>query len=169
MSLPIRIRRARKKDFPLITNSWLKSFRDASWVRGCPNSVYYGYQHRIIEQLIPRSMVLCAVSEDDHNQIFGWIVAEVLKAGGEDSEERVLAVHYCYVKHPFRKLGIARQLLATLEATEQPILTMFTAKTPACGKLDLKRRGLVYNPFLALMSLPEDWADSRGEEPDETT
>lgn len=155
MSRPYLVRRATKRDLPLITNSWLKSFRDADWVKGCPNSVYYGFQHRIIEHLIPRSVVLCAVNEDDIDQILGWCAAEVVEAG---EGARVLVVHYVYVKHPFRKLGIAKTLVESLIAAEHPVATMYTHKTLVCPKMRLRDRGLVYNPYIMLSTLPEGWA-----------
>jgi hypothetical protein len=151
-ALPILMRRARSGDIPFITNSWLKSFRDAPYVTSCPNNVYFGSQHRLIEQLIPRSVVLVACNEDDPDQILGWIAAEVLALNAEDeSQGKGLVIHYCYVKRTFRQVGLARRLWATLVTTEEPVVTMYTHRTMACKRLGLTQRGIVYNPYAAVL------------------
>jgi GNAT superfamily N-acetyltransferase len=152
-SLPIQLRRARKADIPFITSSWLKSFRDAPFMGSCPNDIYFFDQHRVIESLLPRCITLVAVNEDDSDQILGWCAAELI--------DTALVVHYMYVKHPFRKLGIAKRMLGTLQATESPPAVFYTHKTPAVPKLKLRERGIIYRPLLVYMHLPEGWQGTK--------
>ena len=61
MTLPIELRRARKSDIPFITSSWLKSNRYGYLPQSIPNTVYYHQHHKILEEVIPRSVVLVAI------------------------------------------------------------------------------------------------------------
>lgn len=59
-------------------------------------------QHALIEKLLRVSVVLVACHPDHPDQVFGYLVG--------DPEERYL--HWLYVRHDFRRCGIASQLLA---------------------------------------------------------
>lgn len=147
-ALPVRIRRATKRDIPFITNSWLRSLRNAPQVQGIPNNTYYYQHHKLLEQLIPRSVVLVICNENDEDQILGWCCAEVV--------DTALVVHYVYIKHPFRKLGLATRLVKLLEESEQPPAIMHTHMTEI-GRRIVKEKDWVFNPYLAWTKLPEDW------------
>jgi hypothetical protein len=65
-----------------------------------------------MEKTIEASSVLCAVSKDDPDQIFGWVCY---------APDKIL--HYIYVKHPFRDLGIANKLLELSTGTDTVTFT----------------------------------------------
>lgn len=114
-------------DVGLIFNSWLRSFRKS---QDMEHKAYFLFQHRLIEEILRRSNVLLAVSEDDPDQIFGWVCFE-------DREEG-FTIHYVYVKATFRKLGIGRALVDSLPEAE-----WFTHKTYGSAFF-----GADYNPYL---------------------
>lgn len=146
----IQFRRATRRDVPFITSSWLKSYRDGYAVRGIPNNIYYYNQHKILEVLLPRAIVLVACNAEDPDQILAWCCAEVM--------DTALVLHYLYVKHPFRGFGLSRKLTEMLLASEKPPIVMYTHKTlVAKNILKEKARDWVYNPFLLFTTLPDGW------------
>lgn len=155
MSEALQIRKAGRADIPFITSSWLESFRNAPMVRGVPNSIYYHYHHKILEEVLPRSVVLMACNAEDTDQLVGFICAEVF--------EKSLVVHYVYVKQAFRRLEVAKRMLQTLIDSEKPELIQYTAKTPSIFEFErkLKDQGMVYNPYLLYTTLPAGWEDGR--------
>lgn len=148
-TLPIQVRGAAKTDIPFITSSWLRSYRDGYLVRAIPNTVYYYQHHKILEHLLPRSIVLVACNEQDPDQILGWICAEVI--------DTALVVHYVYTKQPFRKFGIAKRLVDLLQETEQPPAVMVTHNTQMARPI-IKAKKWIYNPYLLFSTLPADWS-----------
>lgn len=163
----LRLRQGRKADVRFITNSWLKSYRDSWAVKGCPNDLYYKYQHKVIEALLPSSgvLVLCDTQDEDH--IVGWMVYQ--RAHG------LVLVHYLYVKYPFRKHGFARQMVEqVLKAETQPDGTpptvIWTHKTKGMNEIlhhyrVKERRGegadllqdWIFDPFKLWLVLPDGW------------
>lgn len=97
------IRRAIPGDFNFIMNSWTESYRRSTFAKLIPKYTFHTNHHDLMEKTMERANILCAVSKDDPNQIFGWVCFEPL------TDVKVL--HYIYVKHPFRDLGIAQKLL----------------------------------------------------------
>lgn len=148
----IVLRKATRADIQFITSGWLKSFRNAPFVRGVPNSVYYYYHHKILEELLPRSQVMVACNEADPNQLLGFVCAEVL-------DNSVLVLHYVYVKQLLRKQGIAKFMVDTLKSDLSIATVQYTAKTYAVIDMEerLKAAGMVYNPYLLYTKLPDGW------------
>ena len=143
-------RRGNKKDIPFITNSWLKSYRDGLAVRAIPHDVYYYHQHKLIEKLLPRCVNLVVCRSDDPDQILAYVIAEKM--------DTALVIHYMYVKHTFRRLGLATQMVDKLRESEGDPPVMITHRTYAYQKIretweangkENKMQGWVYNPFLA--------------------
>jgi hypothetical protein len=147
-ALPVLVRKAQRSDIPFITSSWLRSNREGFFVRSVGNTVYYHQHHKILEQLLPRSVVLVACNEDDPDQILSWICAEVV--------DTALVIHYIYTKKPFRKFGLAKRLVNLLEESESPPAIMVTHSNPSMRPL-LREKNIIYNPYLLFSSLPDDW------------
>ncbi len=102
------IRKAEADDFPLVLDSWIKSVRDSPWAGNVPNNMAMAVLQESLKQLMLRgAKVLVAANPDRPQQIVGWICAEP----GRESEK---VVHAVYTKRPFRRLGIAKQLLASV-------------------------------------------------------
>lgn len=128
----INVRPASEADVGFIFNSWLKSFQPAQ--PHVPGPVYFDFQHRVIEQLLKRSTVSVACNPTDVNQIYGYIVHEVI--------EGLPVVHYAYVKHTFRRTGVFKQLMHDVGSNG-----FYTHRLSATSKLAEKWR-LIYNPYL---------------------
>lgn len=136
MTEAIVVRQALDSDAPFIFSSWLKSFRSSDFAKHLSNSMYYREHHKLIADILERSQVICAVSDEDESQIFGWICAET---GGP-----VPVVHYVYVKQTYRRVGIASKLLS-LVADGAFLYTHDTGAAP-----ELAKNG-VYSPYFAFM------------------
>lgn len=132
MTLTIAKREATQADIPFIFSSWLNSYRNSIASRHITKTVYFEEHHKRIEVVAARSCVIIAHDKDDPNQIFGWICVE---------PGNVPIIHYVYVKHPYRKLGIARSLLAEVPCD----VYIFTHDSTAARTL---KPGGVYNPYL---------------------
>lgn len=124
-------------------------------VRGVPDRIYYYQHHKVLEEVIPRSIVLVACADDNPDQILGWICAETVNGPA-------LVIHYVYVKYAMRKWGIAKQLVQLLQASEQPVAVFHTHRTKAGKSIVLdKKLGWIYNPYLLFQDLPES-EDAQG-------
>ena len=90
-------------DKGLLFNAILKSQRDL--YKDTTDDVYYsGMQDRLANLFKdPAVLITLAVNPNDEDQIYGFSVTS--KLGSTN------VIHYVYVKHPFRKFGIAKMLL----------------------------------------------------------
>lgn len=165
----IAVRYANELDIDFITSSWLKSFRDGYFNATVGNDVYFNQHHKILERLIPQSVVLVACNANQPSQIFGWMCFQVV--------DRHLVLHYVYVKDFFRKMGVARRLFNYVMASDEldliknrVLTTHQTFKSKNFIKGD-RKRGMraygdrhpehpitwLYNPYMLFWSLPEGW------------
>jgi len=117
------IRRATPADSNFITNSWMQSYRKSDFAKYIPTYAYNTGHHALVKLAIDRSITFCAVAKDDENQIFGWLCIEPPQT-----------MHYIYVKHSFRDLGIAASLIEHSKIFEQELLFSHLTKC----KLSLK-------------------------------
>lgn len=169
---PILVRAVTPRDLPLITNSWLTNYRKGYFVKGVPNPIYFRLHHKILETLIPRATTIIACDPEDPDVIYGWACAEVI-------DER-LVFHYVYVKGGFKAQqtgvdesgdrtykgwGVGSLLVQEFLKFEDNLKgIVYTHETIAGRKFGKKlyRKGVlpfepVYNPYLLMMTLPEDW------------
>jgi hypothetical protein len=72
-----------------------------------PNDFYYPEYKERLMHMLKTGDVLIICSEQDEDQIVGYrITGKILSWS---------ILHYVYIKYPFRKMGLAKQLLADLE------------------------------------------------------
>lgn len=136
--LPFALRHPHKEDIPFIFNSWLVSYRHSLHVKNIGNTVYFGEHHKVLERLFKRCDARIACNPDDQNQIYGYVVFERITG--------TLVVHYCYVKQPYRRLGVCHQLLtAAGRNKEEPFV--YTHETFLGNKLSGRFRAM-YNPYV---------------------
>lgn len=138
--LPIKIRLATEADVPFIFNSWLRSFRQGAMCRGVDNSIYYSEHHKLIEKILKTAEVKLAVEAADENNILGYICYEKI--------ENIFTLHYGYVKHTFRGLGLFSKLMSDTGENfkEAAIASHFS---DSASKLLLKYN-LVYHPYVLI-------------------
>lgn len=137
MNLPIRIRPANEEDVPFIFNSWLKSYRTSPFGKKLSNSIFYPEHHKLLERLLKTSSVLVACSNNDPSQIYGYICTALI--------EGIFTVHYIYVKHTFRKLGIAKVLYASVNPQNEK--GIYTHNNYIADNLSPKYQ-LLYHPYI---------------------
>jgi hypothetical protein len=138
--LPIKIRQATQDDVSFLFNSWLRSFRDNGVARPVANEIYFAEQHKLIETLFKRCKTVVATDPNDPASIYGWACFERI--------EGLLVTHYVYVKHPFRMLGIAKELLKEAEHDFNNA-SLYTHWTTASMKLAPKHN-MLYHPYILM-------------------
>jgi GNAT superfamily N-acetyltransferase len=103
------IRAAREDDFAFVMDSWLRSTRDEPWSGNVCNNMAMAVLHESVKQLMLRgAKIVVAVNPERDNQVIGWLCYEF----GRPPEK---VVHAIYCKRPFRRMGVARQLLAYVD------------------------------------------------------
>lgn len=131
----MNIRPMRDTDLNLVLSTWLRSYYDAlkfysSGTIRVPypkdDIFFQGHQDRI-KHLLKTAQCLVCVAPDEDNQIIGYVVFD------EDT------IHFCYVKHVFRKMGVGKKLMAE---TGKP--HFFSHYTKFAKYLN---HGLIYNPY----------------------
>lgn len=114
----IIIRAAGPDDMRCIMDNWKQSWRTCPWAGCIRNDEYYDVTRSTIEGLISRgAKFLIASHESKPGRILGWVCYEVLADG-------LCCVHYLYVKDPFLRGGIDKQLVEACEG-ERPGLYSF--------------------------------------------
>jgi len=136
------IRELTKEDYPIIFNSWLKSYsKEYVKYKNVPNQIYYQGQHLLIENLLSNSTTLVAVDSEDQNIVLGYCV-------GTKSED-TFVVHYIYVKKDFRGMKIASNILKYAGVTPESNI-VFTHYTPSGAALASKFNA-IYHPYILMV------------------
>lgn len=132
----IEVRLAKAQDASFIYATWLRSYRHSSqFAKNIPNEVYFKYHHMAIDRIAERGgRFYVAHALGDPDTILGFICSE-----------GPTLVHYCYIKKPFRAMGIARKLVQMAGISED--LYEFTHMTHDMEKITKKRPKLIYNPY----------------------
>jgi hypothetical protein len=130
------IRLADESDQGLIFSSWLKSYRKSASTLGLTNEIYFDGQREIIRRLLSKAQVRLLVSRDDPSHIYGWACM--------DLTGNLPVLHYVYIKHTYRKLGLTRLLLSDL--MESPVI--YSHPGAFAEKLAAGSR---FNPYKAIL------------------
>lgn len=112
-------------DVALVNDTWSKSFRDSPWAGVIPNNMYHEVTRQTITGLMARGarfIVACRI--DDPDQVLGWLCHEDVPGGS--------AVHYLFVKGPYRRQGLASELLRRL-GTPPDARRFYTHRTRNSG------------------------------------
>lgn len=139
----VLLREPDKEDINFIFSSWLKSFRTSNFAKNVSNTIYFDQHHKVIESLLQNSKVIIACNRDDKKQIFGYIVATRI--------DGIFTVHYAYVKHTYRRLGIGKLLLSAFNHDIRD-LSCYTHDTHMGNKLAAKFN-FVYHPYLMIIGM----------------
>ena len=134
------IRPAKASDYSFISNSYLKSYRNAPEAQYMNNDIYYPEHVARLEHMIKSSRVLVACSSEDADQILGYAI--VGKAFRWD------VLHYVYVKYPFRQMGIAKALVTYTCPTFGTGMTLISHLPKNYNAVSAKYR-LVFDPKYA--------------------
>lgn len=136
------IRELTTEDYPIIFNSWLKSYsKDYVKHKGVPSQIYYQGQHLLIERLLFDGTTLVAVDSEDPNIVLGYCV-------GTKADDTYI-VHYVYVKKDFRGMGIASSILKYAGVTKNSNI-VYTHYTPSGAALASKFNA-IYHPYILMV------------------
>lgn len=116
---------ARPEHEALVVDNWIKSYRRAAEVRNVPRDLYAHGMRARIWHLRDTGTTLIAESS---GVFLGWVVFD--KDG----------VHYAYVKHDYRRQGVATRLVEGIEPK------VFTHRVSGAWNEALKRHGWVHAP-----------------------
>ena len=142
--MKFRIRRVEKQDIPFILSSWLKSFWNAPAVRGMTKTLYFRHEREAAVRLIQQSSIVMAVNPEDGDEIYGYIVYEVV--------DGAYIMHYVYVKQAYRRKGLATNLIVrTIGDCE---VAFYSHRTAGSARLANKYK-LNYTPHMALFTKKE--------------
>jgi hypothetical protein len=117
-------------DVHFIYATWLRGlYYGNDWFREIDQDIYFNAYSKSIENILSRTHVKIDVSclKDDQDVVLGYVVYE----------KHVM--HWIFVKQPWRKFGIAKDLLPK----DIQIVTHLTK----VGK-SLKPQNWIFNPFL---------------------
>lgn len=119
--MEIEIRQGNERDEALVYSTWLRGAKRGTYeAKRIRDAVYYARRHTLIEQILQRGgRVLVAHPSGDPDTVLGYLV---LEDGGPDP-----ILHFLYVKLPWRRLGIATQLIE--HACPDPNRARFTTWT----------------------------------------
>lgn len=114
-------------DEAFVFETWLKGAKRSTYhAQRIRDGVFYRQHHLVIERILERDPVaLIAHTTDCPDVILGYVIAE--KAGPLHWGDSPI-LHWCYVKLPWRKLGIATKLIekATEGNPERAVFTHWT-------------------------------------------
>jgi len=145
---------ARPTDMAFVFDSWLKSYADSSFACDIDNDSYYANQQSVIVDLVKRSNVVVAVDQEDSDHLFGWACVE------QSGPTHI--VHYVFVKHAMRGMGVARSILEALVPTHSKEHPLFASHRPRDRRSNGEQKhksfkaylrdelNVLYNPYLAL-------------------
>lgn len=136
----VRIRPATEADVPFIFSTWLRSYRDSGFASNISTTVYYAEHHKVVEKLLKSCDVYVACANDDISELYGYICAQKITG--------IFVLHYIYVKHSFRHLGLGKQLLNTFnhDFNKASIYTHMTKVARALAH----KFSFIHSPYLAL-------------------
>lgn len=168
-----RLRQSVPEDWPLIRDSWRKSSKDVTLaamgmskdaVRNrlrarCPckgdnaecascaavwatrrevKSHIQDEHNRTTERLEKRCSVIVAAADDNPREVFGYVLFEKTDAGP--------LIHWVYVKHGYRRVGLATQLIAASLGPNGAVgRGRYTVHAPAADRL-VEAFGLRFTP-----------------------
>jgi hypothetical protein len=138
--LPVHHRSMQETDSNFIYNSWLKSFRNGTMTKNVPNAIYFTNHHKIIDKLLRTAKTIVCCNTEDPSIIYGFINYEIV--------DDQFVLHYVYVKHTYRKLGIAKNLLAQTGHSFEK-LGCYTHQTQFMIAQEESLK-LVYHPYLLI-------------------
>lgn len=124
---------------PFVRDSWLRSQWAADMRGKMLRGDFFRAQGARIDRILPRSSVITAVAPAVPDEVLGYVV---LQPSRDDP-----IVHWLYVKHAFRRLGIATQL-AQAASRCSPGAIHYSHKGDARGKKLAMRFAWKFNPYL---------------------
>jgi len=145
----VAIREAVETDYNFIFDCWRRSYAESEFAKKIPAQTFFLKHHRWIEKILHNAKVLIACSKDFPDEIRAWICfgeeeEEVrMNMKNHDATADVMppVLHFCYVRGPFRKLGLASYMIKKAGLPKNSEVSHINDD----GKWIVK--GRIYNPY----------------------
>ena len=139
--LPIIYRQMIPADSPFIYSTWLKSYRQMPYAASMSNDTFFHHHKQVVEKILakPETSVTIICEDTDPDHIYGYSVVEIY---GDAS-----IIHYTYIKHSYRKLGLAKTLLQSQIPLLGQKLT-FVSHESRHHQAFKSKFALEYNPYI---------------------
>lgn len=98
-----RLSEASPFDFPLIRDSWRRSYRASPGTASWPDTAYDAWISTRLDTLLPRCRITVARHIDSPDGLIGWLASEQTPSA--------FVAHYSWVAKPFRGAGVLRSLV----------------------------------------------------------
>jgi hypothetical protein len=126
----IELRPMRTFEINFILNSWLKSVRiTENWIK-IESKIFFEEYQKLIIATLEMGSVLIACPKNEPNIIIGYMVYE--------RAEKCLIIHFLYIKNKFRRNGLARYMIESLDNKKNEVIATH---------YHIKFKGS-YNPFI---------------------
>lgn len=100
----LQFRPANAGDMAFVYDSWIKCWRESPWAGVVRNNDIYEVTRSVIQDLLARgAKIEVACARHDETRILGWACTERIPNG--------FVAHFVYIKDPFRRRGLASELL----------------------------------------------------------
>jgi GNAT superfamily N-acetyltransferase len=124
----------RQSDFNFIMHTWLHSYKESgATVRYMPEKEYFETYRPMLMNKLNNAVTHVACLKDDQDVILGYLTYEYNEV-----------VHYIFVKDSWRRLGIMKMLLKSIDLLDTVYFTHWTRPVNA---LILSFPKWIYNPF----------------------
>lgn len=140
----IRFRPAGQEDVNFIFNSWLKSYRNSYATKNITSTFYFTEHHKVIERILAAAKTVIACNQEDPSQVYGYVVG--------DTVDGIFVIHYLYVKHSFRGLGLGKLLFNAFDH-DPTAASLYTHHTHMAHRLAAKYN-MLHHPYI-LMNYPQ--------------
>jgi len=132
------LKQKKSKDITINANGKSTTIEQGFMTAFMPHDLYFERVRPLIEnKIFPISTTIVAYNPEFEDQIYGYIAFRKFKNSS--------IISFCYVKHNFRKMGIAKQLFEIAKSETN----VATYHAPWLNKL-YKNNGILFDPFFDL-------------------
>lgn len=114
-------------EWPLIFDSWARSFRNSPWAGCVRNCDYHDVFRAAMSEIVDggaRVVVLVNPTEDGTRRVIGYSVSDPARK----------VIHWIYVKRDWRGLGFGRAIRRQIVPDNERSGWVYTYRTDACSR-----------------------------------
>jgi ribosomal protein S18 acetylase RimI-like enzyme len=136
----MKIRKLLPSDIPLITSTWLKTYRaKSSWIKKIMEGCYFSEHNHLINRHVMTADVYVICDPEDDEHVFGYLVGL--------NRQKCDTIHYIYIKQAFRGKGLAKALLDAFQKRTEMYNTHETMPNHLLNHLKKRYARVIYNPY----------------------
>lgn len=134
----LKVRFLKDEDMPFIYNSFLKSCQHG--FKTMSAQLYFNQMKLVLIELLKVSNILVVHLNNEPDKIIGYVISH--------RNNDIFCLHYVYIKHVFRNLGIAKTLLKAAGYNKEEESGFATLPTKPNDKNFYRKMNLTYNPLV---------------------